>query len=119
MVPSLYLMVAPFNLQPRSHSPYSITIKENISGLSKNNLFDSNRQLNDSRRFFFQLNPVQASRKLVTIKENIFAFLLDFTHPTKQRYHTLDVSKNKKEMPTAPGIPRRSPIQVLTRPNVA
>ena len=24
-----------------------------------------------------------------------------------------------KKMPTAPGVPRRSPIQVLTRPNVA
>ena len=27
--------------------------------------------------------------------------------------------KNKKVMPTAPGVPRRSPIQVLTGPDVA
>ena len=28
-------------------------------------------------------------------------------------------NKNKKVMPTAPGVPRRSPIQVLTGPDVA
>ena len=27
--------------------------------------------------------------------------------------------KKQKEMPTAPGVPRRSPIQVLTGPDVA
>ena len=27
--------------------------------------------------------------------------------------------KKENEKPTAPGIPRRSPIQVLTRPDVA
>ena len=27
--------------------------------------------------------------------------------------------KKKKKMPTAPGVPRRSPIQVLTGPDVA
>jgi hypothetical protein len=27
--------------------------------------------------------------------------------------------EKKRKMPTAPGIPRRSPIQVLTGPNVA
>ena len=29
------------------------------------------------------------------------------------------LGKKKKKMPTAPGVPRRSPIQVLTGPNVA
>ena len=36
---------------------------------------------------------------------------------TELTMYTIDVEKRRK--PTAPGIPRRSPIQVLTRPDVA
>ena len=40
--------------------------------------------------------------------------------PTKKKKKTKVKKKERKKwMPTAPGVPRRSPIQVLTGPDVA
>ena len=36
-----------------------------------------------------------------------------------KRQEESQLTKKKKKLPTAPGVPRRSPIQVLTGPDVA
>ena len=58
------------------------------------------------------------------IKKTLYGFTQ--TNARSKRYTVFNsdemkkTSKNiKKEMPTAPGVPRRSPIQVLTGPDVA
>ena len=108
------------SVDPRCASSAYLKTSRNISKHLRNfeKLSETLKKSHETSRkwIFFEFRPISMNFQMYQNQKQSKCVLYNFKFSQKRKYRFYSWKKGK---PTAPSVPRRSPIQVLTRLNVA